>query len=103
MTLTIKPTTGYMLDTISVKTASDTEVQVRGNSSSKTFTMPAEAVTVSATFKKADYKITIKATNGTVTAPATAQYNEKVSISVTPDPGYELSTCLLYTSDAADE
>ena len=92
VTLTIKPTTGYVLDTISVKTASDTEVQVRGNSSSKTFTMPAEAVTVSATFKKADYKITIKATNGTVTAPATAQYGETVSLAVTPDPGYELST-----------
>lgn len=92
VTLTIKPTTGYVLDTISVKTASGTEVAVTGSVTSKTFTMPAEAVTVSATFKKADYKITIKATNGKVTAPATAQYNEKVSISVTPDPGYELST-----------
>lgn len=92
VTLTIKPTTGYVLDTISVKTASGTEVAVTGSVTSKTFTMPAEAVTVSATFKKADYKITIKATNGTVTAPATAQYNEKVSISVTPDPGYELDT-----------
>ena len=92
VTLTIKPTTGYVLDTISVKTASGTEVAVTGSVTSKTFTMPAEAVTVSATFKKADYKITIKATNGMVTAPATAQYNEKVSISVTPDPGYELDT-----------
>lgn len=92
VTLRITATTGYVLDTISVKTASGTEVAVTGSVTSKTFTMPAEAVTVSATFKKADYKITIKATNGTVTAPATAQYGETVSLAVTPDPGYELST-----------
>ncbi len=48
VTVTATPDTGYELDTITVTAADKTTVEV----TNKTFTMPAQAVTVSATFKE---------------------------------------------------
>lgn len=93
VSLKISPTTGYTLDTITItKDSSGEEVYVHGNSTKQYFTMPDDDVTIRLTFKVADYKITVKATNGTVTAPETAQYGDKVALSVNADPGYELSS-----------
>ncbi|MBQ3224505.1 MAG: hypothetical protein IJB42_02240, partial [Oscillospiraceae bacterium] len=47
VTLTVTPTSGYELDTLTVKDADDNDVTVTDNK----FTMPAKAVTVTATFK----------------------------------------------------
>ena len=49
-------------------------------------TMPAENVTISASLVKIDYSITVDSgiTNGTVTAPATANYNDTVTLVVKP-------------------
>jgi len=57
-----------------------------------TITMPANAVTITAVYKKIDYKIIIAddIENGTVTAAATANYNDEVALTVTPATGYEL-------------
>ena len=52
VTLTIEPATGYELETLTVKDAYNNTFTVTGN----TFTMPASAVTVTATFKKTDTK-----------------------------------------------
>ena len=61
------------------------------------FTMPAANVTINATFKKVNYTITVAETeNGTVTAPATAQFGDEVTVNVTPAPGCVLET-LTYT------
>lgn len=93
VTLNIKADTGYILDTITItKDSSGEEVYVHGNSTKQYFTMPDDNVIIRLTFKVADYKITVKATNGTVTAPETAQYGDKVALSVNADPGYELSS-----------
>ena len=93
VSLKISPTTGYTLDTITItKDSSGEEVYVHGNSTKQYFTMPDDNVIIRLTFKVADYKITVKATNGTVTAPETAQYGDKVALSVNADPGYELSS-----------
>ena len=62
ITLTATPTTGYVLDSWSVKDASNNTIAVTGDS----FTMPASNVIVSATFKVASgttYTVTWNATN----------------------------------------
>lgn len=66
------------------------------------FTMPASDVTLSVTIKKIDYTITVAETqNGTVTAPATANYGDEVTLTVTPALGYELET-LTYTVEGGE-
>ena len=54
VTVTVTPATGYKLDAISVKDASDNAVSV----SNGKFTMPASAVSVTASFSKIDYAVT---------------------------------------------
>ena len=50
VTLTITPATNYSLNTISVKDADEGDVALSGTGNTRTFTMPAKAVTVTATF-----------------------------------------------------
>lgn len=58
VTLTVKPSTSYALDTISVaKTGGGTVSLTKKSDTSYTFTMPDVAVTVSATFTKGTYYI----------------------------------------------
>ncbi len=92
-TLTITPDDGYALDTLAVKQADGTAVEV----TDKTFTMPASDVTVTAAFKPASpetYTVTVwSAQHGKVTAsPAKAEAGTKVTLTVAPDSGYELGT-----------
>ena len=57
VTLTITPSAGYKLATIAVTDTDEGNVALSGSGNTRTFTMPAKAVTVSATFEK-DYSIT---------------------------------------------
>ncbi|MCQ2216548.1 MAG: hypothetical protein MJZ31_11620, partial [Bacteroidales bacterium] len=88
VTVTVTPATGYKLDAISVKDASDNAVSV----SNGKFTMPASAVNVTASFSKIDYAVTTATglTGGSVSADATAQYQDQVTITATPAVGYKL-------------
>ena len=94
VTLTITPAEGYELDALSVKNGED-DVEVAAD---YTFTMPAAAVTVSATFKEAapaptTYAVTIAEgiENGTVEADvAEAAEGTKVTLTIKADDGYEL-------------
>ena len=84
ITITATPNTGYELD----------EVFVNGTAiTGTTFEMPAEDVEVTATFKAVDYTITVIApANGSVVADkATATVGETVTLSITPNTGYQLS------------
>lgn len=88
----VEPAEGYELDTLTVTTASGVAVEVNG----VTFVMPAEAVTVSATFKSSVkyYNVTVNnATNGTVTATATGSVKEgtEVTVTVAANEGYKLA------------
>lgn len=88
--LNISPAEGYMLDTLSVTDASGNSVTVENNQ----FTMPASAVSVSATFKEATpHKINIGASeNGSVTADLSeATVGTTVTLTVTPADDYRLS------------
>ncbi|GHT29819.1 hypothetical protein AGMMS49574_07640 [Bacteroidia bacterium] len=85
VTLTINPTTGYELDILTVKQtdAPYADVTFTGTNNTRTFTMPAYGVTVTATFKKnaatllADAKAIVEGTAYTV-AQATA--NDDVTV-----------------------
>ena len=97
VTLTVTPDTGYELDTLTVMDASNNPVTVTDNK----FTMPVGGVTVSATFKLSTYNISVNNSgNGTVTADSTAKMGDTVTLTVTPDTGYELDT--LTVTDASN-
>ena len=92
ITLTITPNEGYELDEIHVMNGT-TQVAVEITTDGKyTFVMPAGNLKVQATFKAIDYTITIEpAENGTVTADKeTANMGETVTLTITPNEGYEL-------------
>ncbi len=96
ITLTITPDTGYELAKIEVKNADNQTITLDGDK----FTMPASAVTVTAIFKKTDYTITINPSeNGEVSAVATANYGDEITLTITPDTGYELAKIEVKNAD----
>ena len=95
--ITATPNEGYELESVSVKgVKSDIAVQVVTDevTGEMSFTMPNDAVTVTATFKEIAYPITyaIGMQNGTVEGPVESVAGEKVALTVTPAEGYELET-----------
>lgn len=98
VTLTYSYETGYELAALTVVDEDGTEIPVTDNR----FTMPASDVTVEVTFTEINYSISIAETeNGSVTAPATAHLGDTVTLTVTPDPYYELKS-LKYTEENGD-
>ena len=93
VTITITPAAGYEVDAITVM-AGETPVTVENNK----FNMPAANVTVTVTFKKTDYTITVAdIQNGTVVpSKTTANVGDVITLEVTPLGDYELAT-LTYT------
>ena len=85
ITVTATPSAGYTLSGITMNGAA-----ITGN----TFTMPASNVTVSATFTKQSYNITVNndTNKGTVSVPASAQYGDTVTLSVTPKTGWKFDS-----------
>lgn len=94
VTLTISPATGYELNTISA-TTSEGPVSLNGTGSTRTFTMPAGDVTVSASFTQSNYTVSFGSfSHGSVTASKTsnAHYGDSITLTINPSAGYELST-----------
>nr|MCR5045359.1 InlB B-repeat-containing protein [Treponema sp.] len=72
VTLTATPSSGYQLSSISVTAADNSAVALTGSGNTRTFTMPAQNVTVSASFTAINYTITVGSfENGSVAASAT--------------------------------
>ena len=87
ITLTVSPAEGYELESLTVM-AGNEAVAVANNQ----FTMPASDVTITATFKKSTYTITVtQPQNGTVSASAaTANMGDVISLTIAPEAGYEV-------------
>ncbi len=87
ITLTVSPAEGYELESLTVM-AGNEAVTVANNQ----FTMPASDVTITATFKKSTYTITVtQPQNGTVSASAaTASMGELITLAIAPEAGYEV-------------
>lgn len=72
VTITVKPDSGYELDTLTVKDASGSKIKVKDNGNGKfTFTMPASKVTISAEFAEVE-------TMDFVDVPSSAYYYDAV-------------------------
>lgn len=91
ITLTVNPTTGYEIETLTVTTAGGDAVTVTDNK----FTMPAAVVTVSATFKKISSAITIiqptiggsitvKNGDSIISTGTSTDYDDTITLSNTP-------------------
>ena len=100
VTLTAAPATGYSLQTLSVTTAGNQNVALSGSGNTRTFTMPAENVTVSATFALAQLTVHVTAYNCTATAtPNPATMGQTVTVSITPDAGATLQSVTVRDAD----
>ena len=98
--LTITPAAGYVLEELTVETEGGDPVLVANNK----FEMPAANVVVAATFK-AIFAVNIDPAieNGTVEADkATAAAGETVTLTITPDAGYELATLTVKKADESE-
>ena len=90
ITITCTPNSGYKANT---PTASGVTFTSAGTNK-WSFTMPNSNVTVSCTFSKVNYNVTVTAgTGGTATTnKATAQIGDTVTITCTPNSGYTANT-----------
>lgn len=80
---------GYEFVSYIVKTESGEIITVSNN----IFTMPDEEVKVGATFKLIDYTLSANSTSGgTVSVKSTANFDEVVTITTTPETGYALKS-----------
>ena len=80
---------GYRLKSLSVKTASGTTVSYQTESKRYTFTMPAEDVEVTAEYEPIQLMVTSNAGGDAV---YTGGNDTKVTLKVTPDSGYTVSS-----------
>ena len=93
VTLTISPSNGYRLGAISVSKASGQTVYLSGSGNTRTFTMPAENVTVLASFTAQSYNITkAQISNGTISVNSSAACDSTVTVTATPASGYQLGS-----------
>ena len=92
VTITATPDEGYTVDTISVTRANGGEIEVTDNGNGTyTFTMPASKVTVTATFVKSAYSVTVdnEIANGTIEVnKETAQEGDTITITSKANTGY---------------
>ncbi len=97
-TVTLKATAHetYKLVEITAKDAQDAKVAVADNK----FTMPANDVTVGATFKKVIYTITANSSN--VTAPSSAQIGDEIALNFTPEDDYMLDVVTVTDANGND-
>ena len=97
VTLTVTPEDHYTLDTLRVVDLNGDPVELDGTQ----FLMPNSNVFVMATFRRAPFGVTVSETvHGTVTAsPTAADAGEKVSLTVTPDTGYKLTSLSVTDAD----
>lgn len=99
VTLTITPSSGYQLSSITAKQGT-TNVTLSGTGNTRTFTMPAGDVTVTPVFSKIDYTLTknstsngsFKLTNASGTEISTAQIGDTVKVVPTANTGYQVGT-----------
>ena len=98
VTLIVTPDEGYTLKELTyLKDGSEKDVTIKD----KKFTMPGADVTVSASFKKVKYELTIKDTkNGVVTAD-TDEYviGDTITLTIKPAKGYEVKKLTVKDAD----
>ena len=105
VTLIATPDTGFVLNTLTVKDGKNADVTLSGEGNTRTFTMPASGVTVSATFEGSPFAITTVCdpTNGGTVAVSgdgvataenetTVKAGSEVTLTATSAVGFELGS-----------
>ena len=106
VTLTATPADGYKIDTLTVKGADGSTITTSGEGNIRTFTMPAQGVTVSATFVEVPattYQVTIPTNfeHGTISAsPSNPREGVTVTLTAAPESGYKLKTLTVTCADS---
>ena len=101
--LTVTPEIGYQINELYYKVESSEDAVPISNNS---FKMPAANVTVYATFEAIKYQVSIAddIENGTVTAsPTEATLGETITLTVTPDNGYQLDKLYYIATETTTE
>lgn len=94
ITVTTQPKTGYTLEAISVMADGENVETTKTADNTYTFTMPECSVSITATFTAIPRTITVsQSANGTIeTDPRSAVPGSRVTITGTPNAGYELAS-----------
>ena len=96
VTVTLAPSEGYELTSVSATDATGKSVALSGTGNTRTFTMPDADVSLSAVFTKTAtaHKVTVaKPDGGTVTLSSeSALAGDKVTVTLAPSEGYELTS-----------
>lgn len=92
--LTVSPTAGYVLETISAQDAGGNGLSLTQTGAGYRFTMPASGVTVTASFAPGSYTVTVApSAHGTVTPdPASPNFGQTVTLTPQPEAGYKLQS-----------
>ena len=101
ITLTIAPAQDYVLDAIGA-TSGGSAVPLTGDDSQKTFTMPKGDVTVTASFKKKAFALTLSPEGyGTLSAVPSGDvaWDTSVTITINPNADYKLSAIVAKDED----
>ena len=104
VSITALPYTGYRLQTLTVTTESGQPVALSGSGDTRTFTMPKENVTVSATFAEIleQYTVYVTAHNCTVEAsPNPATQRQTVTLNIIPNSGATLQSIIVRSNSNA--
>ena len=105
VTLTLSPKEGYKLKELSVNSTSGPVAYTKVNDTTYTFNMPASNVGINVSYEKPQptshsINITSDTNKGSLSAsPANAKKGDQVTLTVKPNPGFELDT--LTVTDAS--
>ena len=110
VTITAVPGSNYQVDTVTVTPTTGSPPTVNGTGNTRTFTMPASDVTVSVTFEKTSYTVTLSPSNGQPTGgrfavdKTTATMDDTVTITLSNiTTGYRVNTVkVTNTTTSAD-
>ncbi|MCL2878881.1 MAG: hypothetical protein FWF29_01430 [Treponema sp.] len=96
VSFTVTANTGYEVASVSWKTLAGSPNTITASGGVYSFTMPAEAAAVTASFTQVSYNVTYVAdptTGGSIggTKPATAHYGDTVSFTVSANAGYSIT------------
>lgn len=85
---------GCAVSSLVVKDASGKTVSTSGKGSVRTFKMPTSDVTISVTFEKTNFKVSLSAGNGGTASvdKTTAGYDDKVTITTKPNSHYKVDS-----------
>ena len=89
ITLRVDPEAGYAMKSLTVKTKAGKDVKLTKDGSNYKFKMPASDVTVKATYKVAEYKISVEGCGDLkCVSPETAKLGEEIKVTITLVSGY---------------